>query len=347
MEFTAKLYDGSQSKPFPITVILRDEYLHIQPEELAPLSFPMDQCEFEAPLGHTLRVINLPDGGRIETYDFSQYDQFYSSRFRGMGLGWVHHIENHWRWVLGSMLGLIAFVWSFIFFGIPILAHFIAFQVPIALNNSLADGTLTALDKTYLSPSNLEPSEQSKYRDHFEQLYKEFPPEYRYRLVFRSSPAIGANAFALPDGTVILLDELIALADNEEQVLAVLAHELGHVKNRHGLQGVISDAGAFLILSMLLGDVTSISSLGATLPTFLIENNYSRNFEAEADRVSAEWLLKHYDSTDAMESMLIKLHSDHDSDLSIPEILSSHPEIDHRVQMLKQFEADFKTETSS
>jgi len=340
IEFRARFFDGIQSKPFPIMVSHCDGYIHIHSEEFDLRSVPVKQCDFEAPLGRTMRIINLSDGSRIETSEFDAFDQLYHQCFPGIGLGLVHRIEKHWRWVFGSAISLVVFIWSFIFYGIPILAHIIAFQVPTTLNNSLADGALGSLDKTYLHPSHLEQAEKSKYLDQFDKLCTDFPPEYRYRLVFRSSPAIGPNAFALPDGTVILLDELIDLADSEEEILAVLAHELGHVENRHTLQGTISDAGVFLILSVLLGDVTSITSLGATIPTFIIENSYSRNFESEADLASAQWLLKTYGTAEAMESMLVKIHRDHD--VSIPEFLSTHPDIDHRVQMLKQFEADNK-----
>lgn len=51
------------------------------------------------------------------------------------------------------------------------------------------------------------------------------------------APQIGANAFALPDGTLVVTDELVELAgDNDDEVLAVLAHELGHIHERHGLR---------------------------------------------------------------------------------------------------------------
>jgi Zn-dependent protease with chaperone function len=50
---------------------------------------------------------------------------------------------------------------------------------------------------------------------------------------FRAAAVVAA---ALPDGTVALLDHLITAIDDEQQIFAFLAHELGHVQGRHGLK---------------------------------------------------------------------------------------------------------------
>ena len=46
----------------------------------------------------------------------------------------------------------------------------------------------------------------------------------------------------LPDGQIVLLDELVQMPADEEEVLAILAHELGHVRHRHGLTQLIQSS---------------------------------------------------------------------------------------------------------
>ena len=58
-------------------------------------------------------------------------------------------------------------------------------------------------------------------------------PPGRYRLELRSGEALGANALALPSGIVIMTDDLVALAKSDDEIGAVMAHELGHVRGRH------------------------------------------------------------------------------------------------------------------
>jgi Zn-dependent protease with chaperone function len=88
---------------------------------------------------------------------------------------------------------------------------------------------------------------------------------------------------ALPGGTVVVTDELVKLAGHDEEILAVLAHELGHVQERHGLRMALQAMGAGAILVALTGDLSSVSDLAAGLPAVLLQSGYSRSMEREAD----------------------------------------------------------------
>ena len=69
-------------------------------------------------------------------------------------------------------------------------------------------------------------------------------PAGDYVLEFRKSPAVGPNAFALPGGTVVLLDELVAAAAHDDEIAAVLAHEIGHLHGRHTMRHVLQTSVA-------------------------------------------------------------------------------------------------------
>ena len=86
---------------------------------------------------------------------------------------------------------------------------------------------------------------------------------------------MGANAFALPNGTIVVTDDLVKLAEHDDELVAVLAHEIGHVVSRHALRRVLQDSGVMLLVAGITGDIVSISSLAAALPTLLIEAKYS------------------------------------------------------------------------
>jgi predicted Zn-dependent protease len=111
-----------------------------------------------------------------------------------------------------------------------------------------------------------------------------------YRLEIRFSEALKANAFALPGGTVILTDGLVELARSDNEIAAVLAHEIGHLRHRHVLRHVLQNSVTALIVATLTGDITSITSLAATLPTAVVDATFSRQFEREADDAAVAWL---------------------------------------------------------
>ncbi len=104
-----------------------------------------------------------------------------------------------------------------------------------------------------------------------------------YRLLLRSSPLIGPNALALPDGTIILTDELWKLREHDDEVIAVLAHESAHIDRRHSLQAVYQAALVPAAIVLVTGDPTQITQMAAILPGILVQSAYSRDLEQEAD----------------------------------------------------------------
>ncbi|HEX8579247.1 MAG TPA: M48 family metallopeptidase [Allosphingosinicella sp.] len=85
------------------------------------------------------------------------------------------------------------------------------------------------------------------------------------------------NAAALPGGTIVVFEELLAEADSPDEVAGVLGHELAHVERRHVTQAMIRDLGLGLVVSAFGGNTGgSINGLLAA--------GYSRGSEREADR---------------------------------------------------------------
>lgn len=159
---------------------------------------------------------------------------------------------------------------------------------------------------------------------------------------------IGANAFALPGGIMVVTDEIVTLAKNDTEIIAVLAHELGHVKQRHAfrqsLQGLLSG----LILAAVTGDV---SSVGSGLPAVLMQMRYSREHETEADMFALNALQKACLPTKAFADILQRLQAQANGDEEgdpqdkaakkpqaqqnvdvMVEIISSHPDTLARIQ---------------
>ncbi|MCK7469253.1 MAG: M48 family metallopeptidase [Desulfosudis oleivorans] len=76
----------------------------------------------------------------------------------------------------------------------------------------------------------------------------------------------------------------------DDELLAVLAHEAGHVAHRHGVQRIIQDSLLAFAISAVTGDASGTSQLFLGLPVMLTELAYSRDFEREADRYALDTL---------------------------------------------------------
>ena len=84
------------------------------------------------------------------------------------------------------------------------------------------------------------------------------------------------NAVALPGGKVILFQGLIDSARSPDEVAGVLAHEIGHVRERHVMQSLLRQLG----LSIVLGGA---DGAGGSLFNGALSSSYSRDAEREAD----------------------------------------------------------------
>lgn len=84
------------------------------------------------------------------------------------------------------------------------------------------------------------------------------------------------NAVALPGGKVLLFQGLLGQAKSPDEVAGVLAHEIGHVRERHVMQGLLRQMGLAVVLGGFDG------SGGSTL-NGLLSTTYTRSAEREAD----------------------------------------------------------------
>jgi predicted Zn-dependent protease len=147
----------------------------------------------------------------------------------------------------------------------------------------LGEQTLNFFESKVCKESSLGAARQDALQRRFTTLTSGLGDGYPYRLLPRDCRAIGPNAFALPGGTVVITDALVKLAQNDDQVSAVLAHEIGHVHYRHGLRMALQAAGLAALAAALFGDAVSITGLATSIPTILLQTGYSRDFETEAD----------------------------------------------------------------
>ena len=249
---------------------------------------PLSALEISARLGNTPRAIIFPDGGRFETRDNERIDQWLA-RWQPSPWAWVHHWESAWQYVLASvvLIGLLA--WWVIVEGLPMAADKIADVLPESVGEMLGEQSMQILDEYYFKPSRLPETDKQRVQTHFQRALDSFP-ELKLRVQFRDGGLIGANAFALPDGSIVFTDQIVALAAHDDELLAILAHEIGHVAEQHSLRMVVRNSLLGFLLLAVSGDATLSSDLLLAAPLFMLEMSHSRQYEASADDFALAWL---------------------------------------------------------
>ena len=82
---------------------------------------------------------------------------------------------------------------------------------------------------------------------------------------------------------MVIFTGLMRQARGPEEIAGVLAHEIAHVTERHGLERIIQSVGVVSIIQLFLGDATGVVAAAAQLLTIAAINDYSREQETEAD----------------------------------------------------------------
>ena len=166
-------------------------------------------------------------------------------------------------------------------------------------------------------------------------------PGLHLQILFRSGGRLGANAFALPSGAIVFTDEMVKLARNDDELLAVLAHEAGHVAHRHGIQRIIQDSLLAFALMAITGDASGTSQLFLGMPVALTELAYSREFEREADQYALDYLRSHGIPPHRFADLMRRLQQEKQSDGPSREshwsdYLSTHPDTEERLRRFEE-----------
>ncbi|WP_374516059.1 M48 family metallopeptidase [Brevundimonas sp.] len=158
---------------------------------------------------------------------------------------------------------------------------------------------------------------------------------WEYAVFVSESP----NAFVLPSGKIGVTTGLLSLVRNDDQLAAVLGHEVGHVVAQHAAERYSQTAATSAGLGILQGAAGdyaqaagAIGGLGAQLGVLL---PFSRRHELEADRLGVDYLQRAgYRPSEAIALWRLMAQQRQGSN---PEFASTHPSDASRISALEQY----------
>jgi len=329
MIIDALLYDGKSSKEHTVEIEFTfGRRVKVKSHEI---DVALEEVKIESRLGNTPRVIEFPNGVRCKSHENDKIDQLL--REFDIDFSKAHKIERSLGLTFVAIALTIGFVWFMLTSGANYSANLLASVLPKSTLDEVSEITFEHLEESFLLPSKLSKNQEATIQKHFDDLTR---GEEGYKLHFRSSPEMGANAFALPSGDIVLTDQLVALSrDNEfRDILGVLAHEKGHVVEQHSLQMAIKTGIASVVIGYITGDLSVIVS---TIPAILVNSSYSREFEREADVYAVSEMKRLGVSTIYMANLfeaLEKKHG-HGETSTLDSLMASHPLTTERIEYLK------------
>lgn len=332
----ALLYDGFTARPWPARVRLDSDRVVAVSEAVDPTGAPCARLDW--PLAK-IREQTRDDTSYRLSRDGSDarlvVDICAWQALTGRSRGDVARRRRGGEWRLVGGLAIAGLsVMVFVFVVVPLAAGPLAHWTPPGLEARFGR-SMEAQVNLAMRPCDGDPDGERVLSRLGETLAE--GADMRFPIQVRAVRAPFVNAFALPGGTVMVTEELIAQARSPDELAGVLAHEIAHVERRHVMQAAWRSMGARLVLDAVVGGGSGAGQQAILLAGSLSNQRFSRKLEVEADVRGIQLLARHDISSQGMADFFDRL-SDRKADARVrqaAEWFSSHPDTVGRAAMAR------------
>lgn len=255
-----------------------------------------------------------------------------------------HHLRA-WS-VFGAVAVMVIAIPLLLIFRMDLVSGLVAKQIPLEWEQSLGESTVAQykIGKQFMAEEQarvlLQPLVNPLLTARDSLRY-----QYQFNIVHDAS----INAFALPGGQIVIHSALILEAETAAELLGVLAHEMMHVEQQHGVRNVLGMAGIYAVVGAVLGDVSGILATLSTAAPILLNQSYSRGFEKQADVLGFALLRKANIDPSGLVSFFVRLKKQEEEQLAkienedaremlrkVMAYVSTHPATDTRINNLEK-----------
>ncbi|AWV97336.1 M48 family metallopeptidase [Arcticibacterium luteifluviistationis] len=251
-------------------------------------------------------------------------------------------LKGKTKTLIGSVLLFVFITAAGYFVVLPKLAEGFVMQLPMSWEEELGERIFGGMTNEQLLTDTLVTlridKEGSRLLQDFVDDIDKNESDYNFRVTLVKDDLV--NAFALPGGRIVVFTGIIDLMNSEEELAALLSHEISHVTERHSLRNLAKSFAGYFFISILTGDANG--TLAFILQNADTMNNLrnSREFEEEADDVGLELLKLNGITARGMIELMTGLSELEESmigDSEIIKFVSTHPLSKERVEKAESF----------
>lgn len=339
----AHYFDGRSARMHAVDLSAGDGAIHLHGAGLPARSYPAARVRLAEPFEHAPSVLYFDDGSHAEVPDTAMRPQLAAAL--GYRKPWVVRWQERTAAAVLALVLLVALIASGWHWGLPAAAERLSRNIPAAADAVLGRNALALLERHgMLQPSRLSDDRLAALAGILQRV-QPAAPRIPLRLRVHSAPRLGPNALAFPDGTIVLTDEMVRLVMGRENdfdsraaaaLAGVLAHEVGHIEERHSVRAITRSSLTAALSATLFGD---FSAVAAGLPAVLSNMAYSRDMETAADDYAARTLQARGIAVEPLAALFDRLDEQADK---LPRFLrqaasygSTHPDSHARSQRLR------------
>lgn len=153
------------------------------------------------------------------------------------------------------------------------------------------------------------------------------------------------NAFALPDGHLVIFSGLILNAENPEELSGVIGHEIAHIELNHVSKKLVKEIGLSTLISMTTGNAGGEAIKQAA--KILSSSAFDRSLEKDADIKAVDYLVKAKINPEPFADFLYKLSSKENEATKYLNWISTHPDSKERAEYIIEYSREKRTNYES
>lgn len=150
------------------------------------------------------------------------------------------------------------------------------------------------------------------------------------------------NAFALPNGHLIVYSGLILNSDNQEELTGVICHEIAHIELNHVMKKLVKEIGLSVLISMTTGN--GGGEVIKETAKMLSSSAFDRSLEKEADIKAVDYLTNARVNPEPFANFLYKLSDKEHEATKYLTWISTHPDSKERAEYIIEYSKGKLTE---
>ncbi len=322
-------FDGQSSVPHRITLTATGQFdeLFLLYADGSSLVWSIDDLNFEQ-YGDCLEVRNRLFSGallQIKNEDFSNF--FLRAMKRKSKLDVHHRILSlgfpKIAGIAATVLGLIVLAY---FYLLPLAAEKSAVLLPESFDTYLGNDFM----KTFLDDNKIDSAKTALLEDFAAQINFGNTKPLHFSVV--ESDEI--NAFALPNGQIVVYTGILNRMQTSSELAALLAHEAAHINHRHSIKMLSRNLAGNMLISLVLSDANGVMSVLADHARQLHSLSYSRKFENESDEQGLKILMDNHINPNGMVELFELIKKE--EKIAVPKIISTHPLTSERKENMQE-----------
>lgn len=265
--------------------------------------------------------------------EFNHY--LYSFAKQNKNIGWYQNLLDKGKaFYLGTALFVFTFALSFYFFVLPWIGERAVQLIPAHYDNEIGNIAY----KNYMEYASIDKEKTKLMNDFAKELKFTHSKPLKFTVVAENE----VNAFALPDGNIVIYSGILDKMKSYEELTALIGHEASHIHRRHSMKLLVKNLSGYIFISAILGDSNGILAIIGENANALHNLSYSRKYEEDADLGSFEIMKLNKINPNGIVELFRNISKEESSSDNYLEFISTHPITKNRIKETKKLIQDNK-----